>query len=94
MTNSNFPTCRGCGAPIRFVACHPTGKNHPIDEAVYEPKEGESLIGLLAVEDDQAGGNAFVVSQYTEQSQLTGRTLHKSHFASCPKAGRFRKRGK
>jgi hypothetical protein len=83
--------CRGCEAPIKWVAVRPNGKSHPVDPEPVDPEDGP-IVALIAVADDPAGGEAFVVSQYTTAEQLRGRTLHRSHFSTCPQAEKFRRK--
>lgn len=74
--------CRSCGAPIRWVTMD-TGSRNPIDP---EPSDR----GNLDIADPQ---RAKIVNRAeAEQRRAAGDELYLSHFASCPHAGRHRRR--
>lgn len=72
-------TCDGCGKPIRWVTMT-TGSRMPV-----EP----SASGNIAI---LANGDGKVLG--ANERALTKSPLYVSHFANCPKAEVFRKKGR
>lgn len=79
MTTTRVTRCAGCGAEIIWCLNAKTSKWAPID---YDPSDGGN-IALVA------GGIYEIVGP---PSLLDDRPRHLSHFVTCPKAGRYRKR--
>lgn len=73
-------TCDGCGAPIIW-ATTVRGEKMPVDAG--PAPDGNVVLRMV-------GGrpHAEVVSN---PARLFGKTARKSHFATCPKAGTFRR---
>lgn len=79
-------TCRGCGAPIRWIRTQ-GGKSMPCEPepATY----WQSATGLYKL----VTPNGEVVSASIEGDPQTATGIgYMSHFATCPYAGKFRKR--
>jgi hypothetical protein len=84
-----MPRCKACGAPIWFIRTT-AGKTMPVNEqpVPFVPVEGgrRSYLTEDGVmhrgRDWKAGENAYYDMGYV------------SHFATCPKAEHFRRRGK
>ena len=77
-------TCRSCGAEILW--CYtPTGRRMPLDAA---PATLDTP-GVWLLEPD---GRAYALSEKNDRTILGG-NLHVPHFATCPDADQFRKRG-
>ena len=84
--------CRGCGAPILWIKMQGSGKKMPVDEEPVQIVQ-------------QAGGHPYMqmVGSYVT-GYIAGDALddpdtkviqaYRSHFATCPKAGTFRRREK
>jgi hypothetical protein len=80
-TMRELGVCKGCGAEIEWAKLN--GKPHPFDQ---DPtKDGTHEIC------ETSEGN--VAMYHTKQARGYGQRLVKSHFATCPKAGQFRKGG-
>lgn len=80
MTDFRTEPCRSCGAPI--IWCTTGSKSMPVNA---EPEPG----GNLAVEPTGATPRARLVGA----KHAFGRTdLHKSHFATCPHAAKWRRK--
>lgn len=78
--------CSKCGAPIVFLRATPTLKNpapklNPIDRK-------STPDGNIAPDWDTG---TYVIVKAEERSEYPG-PLHKSHYATCPKASYFKKR--
>lgn len=76
--------CRGCGAQIKFIKTS-RGKWMPVDpEPIHasDVREGDYLIG----ED----GELFKILGESDQENDFG---YVPHFATCPKADEFKRRG-
>lgn len=74
--------CSSCQQPIRWVRTS-NGKPMPVD---YDPHEGGNILV------DDHGGNAIVTEPGGPGSGIpSGKTLHYSHFATCPNADQHRK---
>ena len=79
--------CKGCGARIKWVKT-PSGKNVPIDKgAVTILPDKDGFIAVVTLDGRVIRGN---LTMYGTPGAVTGYT---SHFATCPAADRFRKRG-
>lgn len=80
-------TCRSCRAPIMWVTL-PSGKAMPVDAA---PSDDGNVAMLSA-------GNAIILtagelSEERSMPEPLRRKLYRSHFATCPDAAQFRRRG-
>lgn len=80
-----------CRAPIEWVITEATGASMPID---VEPVAGGNLIKL-----DARTPDGIAIVHYLTKAELAGETLFEipteryvSHFATCAKAKRFRRR--
>ena len=89
------PTCKGCGAIIRWLKT-PSGKSTPVDPdwlsewVTEEPLSGSRRVTLVPG-DGRKPETGWVASVITPGSrQIEG---YVPHFATCPKAEQFRKRG-
>jgi hypothetical protein len=79
-------TCRGCGAAIIWIRT-PGGKSIPCDpeQVLYRSKKGGSIKIVTP--------NGEVISAELESNSNDADGIgYVSHFATCPEAGRFRKR--
>lgn len=74
-----MPNCRACTAEIRFAKTA-SGKSMPVDT---KPSTDGNLVLF------HEGGVLCSRAARLPADQL--RPRHKSHFATCPKAGDFRK---
>ena len=76
--------CKACGAPIIWIKLQ-SGKSMPCDAMPihFQPYGGY----LKLISDD---GIVFNNCAACDESELVG---YMSHFATCPAAGQFRKRG-
>jgi len=72
-------TCASCSAPILWARSSATGKPMPIDAAPVA--DGNILL---------VGGLAVVLGRL-ERDAVTTEPRYRSHFATCPSAGQFRK---
>lgn len=87
MANGSFGVCAGCGRQIMWLKTR-AGKNMPVNPQMHyyraDPSGGEKIV-------TQYGD---VVTGFTgvEPSQADG-VGYISHFATCPNAGNFRRRG-
>ena len=82
----NTSTCRGCGAPIIWIRTS-GGKSMPCDPEVKT--YWQSPTGLHKI----VTPNGEVVSASLEGDPQTATGIgYTSHFATCPQAGKFRKR--
>ena len=78
--------CRGCGAEIIWLRT-PAGKPIPCDpEAVWFVVEAGGKDRIVTVTGTVYAGR--ILSGQDEAGYAT--TGYQSHFATCPKAGRFR----
>ena len=79
-------TCRGCGAPIRWIRTQ-GGKAMPCEpEPVTYWQSATGLYKLIP-----PNGEVVSASLEGDLQRVTG-IGYVSHFATCPKAGKFRKR--
>jgi hypothetical protein len=76
------PTCRSCGAAIRFVR-GPAGKPIPVDR---EPDEELSNIIV------EHGIATVLTTTQLVSAREAGYELYVSHFATCPSVDRHRRR--
>ena len=81
------PKCKKCKQPIVWCTliskANPDGKPHPLDAV-------PSFEGTIERKRDGVGYLGWVVPEHDRN----GRRLYVSHFATCPDAGSFRKRGR
>jgi hypothetical protein len=75
----NKPTCRGCGAEIKWIKVLETQKNHPVDPDLINVGDDYVLSSLKVL---TKGGVFGLIGRVTEG--------YVSHFDTCPKAGDFR----
>lgn len=86
--------CRGCGAEISWIRMYGSGKSMPVDaEQVsvmygygsekFNRSDGVMITGIRITGDD------FDYKAYPEGHVMEAYT---SHFATCPAAGKFRKK--
>lgn len=81
----NTQHCRGCGATIMFVGTTTPGKSMPIDP---DPVDD----GNIRLDTSGHFTVAHVLGPLElELARGEGEALHKSHFAVCPNADRFRR---
>lgn len=73
--------CKACGAPI-FWALTRAGKRMPVDAE-------ETADGNVWLAQTERGLSAFFPAEGVDMGP--GATRHKSHFATCSSASRFRK---
>jgi len=73
------PTCRACGAKIVWAKTK-NGKLMPVDKE-------SSKDGNINLEP----WNPYPKAVFVKPGSVPGKTLHKSHFATCPEATRFRR---
>jgi hypothetical protein len=85
--------CRSCGAPIIWARHHETGRVMPLDR---EPDPGGSWL----LEPSPVPGKRELVAYYVPPERLLrpydpseGRARRTSHFATCPQADEWRRRG-
>lgn len=83
-------TCRSCGAKIKWIKTT-AGKNMPCDPELVTADDCDAGIVLVTEEGD--------VVKITSQTVLSGEGCHSvegyvSHFATCPNADKFRRKGK
>lgn len=87
------PTCRGCGAIIRWLHTKANGKAMPVDpERLHEwltdePRGAAPKITLVTPDGEVVTG--YQGSIITPGARSIEGDL--SHFASCPKANQFRR---
>jgi len=75
--------CKSCNAPVIWCATERL-KPMPVN---FEPEPG----GNLAI--DQRSDGRMPFARVVDKKHAWGRTdLHKSHFATCPDAGSWRKK--
>jgi len=72
-----YDTCRGCGRRIRWVIMAESGRSAPVDP---EPVDRRTPTDLIVIRNGVAR-----VERVTRG--------HLSHFATCPKASQFRRKG-
>ena len=79
--------CKACGAEIIWIKIERTGKPMPCDAAPipYRPGAGGNL--TLVTTDGR------IVHGTRDSGNKSAPWGYQSHFASCPAAARFRKRG-
>ncbi len=77
-------TCRSCGAEIKWVTLHKTGKSHPINPTeVIESQKGTFVV--------QWPDGAFsILSNLGDFDPY--KKYYTSHFATCPQADKWRKK--
>lgn len=85
-----MPTCEACGAPIVWAQTV-NEKLMPVDA---EPtRAGNVLLGDDAPTAQPRLREATVLgARQALDARDAGRTLYKSHFATCPSAGQFRRK--
>ena len=81
----NQGICRGCGAPIIWVTTA-AGKTMPCDPQLLRYRENPNGKDMVVVD-----GKGVVRCDLDFEGLPTG-MARISHFATCPQAGRFRKR--
>lgn len=75
--------CRACKAPLLWVVMTGTGKKNPLD---VQP----AALGNVRLT-GQYQGDAPIAGAVTKASPAQpGEKLYVSHFATCPKASRFK----
>lgn len=79
-------TCRSCGAAIWWTLTE-HGKRMPVDSPPVNLDELESVAGLFAVRRIGDSLHAFAATP----EQMPGAALYRSHFATCPDAGAWRR---
>ena len=79
-------TCRSCSSPIRW-AYTDRDKRIPLDPNPLGPED--SLKGAFTLADD-CDGNTFATAALPLDRVLR-RPLYRSHFATCPHAGKWRR---
>lgn len=89
MGNNSFGFCRSCGKQIMWIRTK-AGKNMPVDSMTVNyklPKDGEKATEKLVT----SFGEVISANraQSVEDSDGFG---YISHFATCPNAGRHRRR--
>lgn len=80
--------CRACRAPVRWAITN-NGKRSPLDD---EPSR-EGNVALLMAQGERSTIDFAVVltGQALARCQQEGVLLRTPHFATCPRAGEFRK---
>ena len=80
--------CKGCGAEIRFIKLK-SGKVMPcnMSPVFIEDKSGDKII---VTTDGRVSNGRQEIIKSTNSLIVKG---YVSHFATCPMAGAFRKRG-
>lgn len=81
----NASTCRGCGAPIVFVKSA-LGKYIPCDAQLVRYRANPNGKDMVVVE-----GEGVVRCDLDFEGFATG-MARISHFATCPQAGKFRRK--
>lgn len=77
-------SCRSCGAAVRFVTMAASGLSMPVDLKPHP----EGTVRVFA------GGTAEVLGgERLTAARSHGSLLYRSHFATCPAAGEWRRRG-
>lgn len=81
--------CRACGAEIMWIKMKGTGKNMPVDAKPISYSENlhpgaEGALTLVTA------GGTIVRTQFDPAGDKVGYT---SHFATCPNAEQFRRKG-
>lgn len=74
--------CRSCGAAITWIELAATGKRMPLDVM-------PSAMGNVLVDETGAGGRVLA-GEELETMRGGGKSLHLSHFATCPNATQHR----
>lgn len=77
-----MPKCKGCGKPIVWIGKHPCDP----DQIIYRAEKK----GNLRVVTPNGEVMSAVLSDNPETATGIG---YISHFATCPQADRFRRRG-
>ena len=80
-------TCSSCGAPVVWVKT-PLGKKMPLDEKPIPYKQNPEGKDFLVTDRGET-----VRCDLVFEGPPTG-TARRSHFATCPNAANFRKRGR
>lgn len=81
--------CRGCGAPIEFIKT-PTGKMLPVDQQTINFIPGSGKGERKFVTDQGRVVSGIPVGDAHEGGYEIG---YVPHWATCPEADKFRKRG-
>ena len=81
----NTSTCRGCGAPIVFLKSA-MGRYIPCDAQLVRYRENPNGKDMVVVD-----GKGVVRCDLDFEGLPTG-MARISHFATCPQAGKFKKR--
>lgn len=84
--------CRSCGAPVIWLTIAPGGRRMPVDA---EPAEDGTVLADLAAGAGVVLGRADVAQLRADEDEHgpeAREPLYRSHFATCPQAGEWRKR--
>ena len=84
--NTKSGTCRGCGAPIVWIPT-PGGKSMPCDAEPVQYRERKGAKGKVVT----PNGEVLSADVGVAPEEATG-VGYISHFATCPAAGKFRRR--
>lgn len=83
------PTCEACGAAIIWSQTT-KGNLMPLDA---EPTpSGNILLDTSPTTQPRLAEATVLGARKALEARDAGRTLYKSHFATCPKAGEFRRK--
>ena len=86
-----MPKCKSCGAEIQFITME-SGKKNPVNipGAYWGPMPGENVVVKIH------GRPGFVMKSPgpTEKGAIPLIEVFTSHFATCPFAGQYRKKGR